>query len=289
MVAGKICFRTCVILFLADVRQRNQVVITLRCICSEVIHLSCVSPTAVGGKCFLIPVLLMNAATVTAQPDRRDDWLQTCSPWSRGQGSLFGGRCPARWVDPTPCGMVHPAPAASEADDQRRVQVRWLARSLPDLTSVTNNWLTTWSKHMSQFSRTQPLWTNTANSPRMHCLTKRSRSNWIRADLELISIDGFCLFTRKHSTAASNWPCRKNRLHTVWMDVSANRNISEPCPRFSNLEFSVAVLMNRLDADSCVYISDNTTSDQQMLQTALLSVIGGKLGWFFISVTLHLL
>lgn len=199
-------------------------------------------------------------------------------PWPLGgSDTLWGGT---------------PSPAASEADDQRRVQVRWrcaLARSLPDLTSVTNNWLTKWSKHMSQFSRTQPLWTNMANSPRMHCHTKRSRSNWIRADLELISIDSFCLFTWKHSTAASNGPCRTNRLHTFWMDVSGHRNISEPCPRFSDLEFSIAVPMNRLDADSCVYISDDTASDQQMLQTALLSVIGGNLGWFFISVTLHLL
>lgn len=60
------------ILFLPDVRQGNQVVITPRCICSDVIHLSCLAPAAVGGKSFLV-LLLMNAATVTTEPDRRDD------------------------------------------------------------------------------------------------------------------------------------------------------------------------------------------------------------------------
>lgn len=72
MVAGKPVSGH-VILFLPDVRQGNQVVITPRCICSDVIHLSCLSPAAVGGKCFLVPVLPMNAATVTAEPHRRDD------------------------------------------------------------------------------------------------------------------------------------------------------------------------------------------------------------------------
>lgn len=61
------------ILFLPDVRQGNQVVITPRCICSDVIRLSCLAPAAVGGKCFLVALLLMNAATVTTEPDRRDD------------------------------------------------------------------------------------------------------------------------------------------------------------------------------------------------------------------------
>lgn len=71
--------------FLAEVVEGNEVPITPQYACSDVIHLSCFlfvkkpletqrtqpySMMIVSGKCFLILLLLMNAATVTTEAEK---------------------------------------------------------------------------------------------------------------------------------------------------------------------------------------------------------------------------